>query len=358
MSKNTKKQERKNFTSTPNKFLFENRLSVESDKLKMNPAMKLMYIVVEGYIKRAGIEEVQIPLKDMAEFICVSDTKTVRTTKEKLEALGVMKTRVEKIPGTKGNEKTYWSIVKHFTFEMQETEIEEKVNESKVEEKIQVENTGVDVTGKIPLDLEENFPEGVEENFPHPGGKNGQKRKDSFKTLKPKTLKELASEFPKVEEFLKKYLPQDIAQKDAALVANTFYNFATKYSLERCEELMQFLAENWNSIDNLKGYLNFMSKQADDINDLKPKRANGQNQASNETTSTGNKLWTPKRIVREEMVPEWLKNKDKPKEKAPVSREVLLQGAKLKLSLQPHNLTEQEKELLKQEGLWKEPATA
>ena len=60
-------------------------------------------------------------------------------------------------------------------------------------------------------------------------------------------------------------------------------------------------------------------------------------------------------IVRKEILPERMKD-DYKEEKEPVTEEVLLQMAEFKMKYQPHNLTEQDKVLLKQNELWEEPA--
>ncbi|MGV7002502.1 hypothetical protein ACWA2C_28090 [Priestia megaterium] len=68
-----------------------------------------------------------------------------------------------------------------------------------------------------------------------------------------------------------------------------------------------------------------------------------------------------KKIVRKEMVPEWLngnEHKDAPKEENAQSHDPLLEEAELLLDMQPHNLKPKHFKVLNQAGLWNEAAQA
>ncbi|MGR9527643.1 hypothetical protein ACSS31_28700 (plasmid) [Priestia megaterium] len=70
-----------------------------------------------------------------------------------------------------------------------------------------------------------------------------------------------------------------------------------------------------------------------------------------------NKPSKQRKVVRKEMVPDWLDKEDK-KQESSSSEDKLLEGAMLKLEMSPKQLTDQEIDLLKQRGLYKEPITA
>lgn len=63
---------------------------------------------------------------------------------------------------------------------------------------------------------------------------------------------------------------------------------------------------------------------------------------------------TGRKIVREELVPDWLNEEDAPKEEKSKSREVLLEEATIMLDIQPDKLKPAHFKILEQEGLWDE----
>lgn len=190
-----------------------------------------------------------------------------------------------------------------------------------------------------------------------------------------------------------------------------FYKIFFKLSKYAEINLVKFIEERSASIvleaivrmidkDDIKSPIAFIKKTLNNWSGCKTveevlKHEEEYRKQQNQKYESKNKVSKQRKVVRKEMVPEWFKEnkhkenapkeevdadfeeekrkleqelKDlhqelkaknkKPKEKDPVSEDQLLKVAKFKLKHQPENLTEQEKDLLKQQGLWKEPVIA
>jgi hypothetical protein len=81
---------------------------------------------------------------------------------------------------------------------------------------------------------------------------------------------------------------------------------------------------------------------------------------ANKNASSKKKSKPNFKVVRKEMVPQWLKDKEHkevaPKEENSKLDEVLLEEAKITLEIQPHKLKAAHYTILKQAGLWTEAA--
>lgn len=105
------------------------------------------------------------------------------------------------------------------------------------------------------------------------------------------------------------------------------YNSALKYAL------------------NLKNF-------TDSFEDVMATNVNNQLEFANQKANNKSE----RKIVRKEMVPEFL-NEDSKKEEEPASEKLLLEMALMKMEDHPNQLTEEDITLLKKRGLWKDPVS-
>lgn len=122
---------RKNFTSTPNDFLLDEKKEHNANQILKNATEKLIVVIFEGLQAKYG-KEFQKSAKQLANMCLVARSTFIKNIDNLIDR-GIISKRVEKIEGSKENETTYWTLNLTFPFDYEIEENEVILNSDNVQ---------------------------------------------------------------------------------------------------------------------------------------------------------------------------------------------------------------------------------
>jgi hypothetical protein len=254
------------FTQVPNGILLGFDIDFK------NPLDENLYIKVNAIVAKGKEKVFQISRNQMAK-LCRVSAPTLDKAVERLSKMGLIKTWSQKKEGSKENEVLFWQLLEAFTF--QEKEVEKEIN-----------NPTKDSLAPLVKNLYNPTKESLE----------------SFNTSNTNinTLNTNKATSINFDETINRYMPNKFDAK-SLLIINKWLNklVSKKVTNERIEQLIEFMATR--TIDKLEGFMKWLvGYELEKPNEL---------QAEKEE-----KLKAPKKIIRKEVVPQWLQDKKEGKE--------------------------------------------